>query len=222
MNQLFDSIVNDPAVGAIGLALAGAATGLWLAAAWWTYIDVSRRTTMEVARLLAVAWILLSTPALLPLSLGIYLLARPHLTVAERRAQRLFEALEPALDSGSCPACGVPVTAGWQRCPACASWLAAACPTCGETLALGLEICPWCASDTSEAPTRLDFPAAAVADAAASSASGRRVGALARPAAAFAANRAASAQAGNRGARDLRRTRGADRVAGSSRLGIGS
>src|SRR5256885_317544 len=57
MNQVFDNLASDPTVGAIGLALAGAAAGLWLAAAWWAYTDMGRRTTLELVRLMAVAWI---------------------------------------------------------------------------------------------------------------------------------------------------------------------
>ena len=88
MTQILDNLSNDPTIGAIGLAIVGAAAGLWLAAAWWTYTDMARRTTFEVVRLGAVAWVLLSTPVLLPLALGTYLLVRPQQTVAERRAQR--------------------------------------------------------------------------------------------------------------------------------------
>src|SRR3954447_24819349 len=96
VNQFLADLASNPTVGAVGLAVAGALAGLWFAAAWWAFSDMSRRTTVEVGRLLAPAWILLSTPVLLPLSLGTYLLARPQRTVAERRAQRLFEALDPA------------------------------------------------------------------------------------------------------------------------------
>jgi hypothetical protein len=223
MNQLFDSVVTNPMVGAIGLALGGGAAGLWLAAAWWAYTDMSRRTTMELARLMAVAWVLLSTPALLPLALGIYLLARPQLTVAERRAQRLFQALEPALEDGRCPACARGVDPDWHRCPTCAAWLASSCRACGEWSALDLDICPWCARDKIDGPVidASDVPAA-IAREAGESMGGRRIGLLPQPAAAMAARRPDSSLPGNRGARDLRRTRSADGVAGSSRLGVGS
>jgi len=223
MNQLFTSVLSNPLVDTTGFALGGAAVGLWLAAAWWTYTDMSRRTTMELARLTAVAWVLLSTPALLPLALGAYLLARPQLTVAERRAQRLFEALEPSLEDGRCPACGTGVDPDWHRCPACAAWLASECRACGDWSALDVDTCPWCARDKVDGPEIdvNDVPAAIAADAAAST-SGRRIGLPARPAAAAAARRATPGAPGNRGARDLRRTRGADRAAGSGRVAVGS
>ncbi|HEY2915836.1 MAG TPA: zinc ribbon domain-containing protein [Candidatus Limnocylindrales bacterium] len=147
MNQLFDSIVNDPTVAAVGLALAAGAAGLWLAAAWWTYADMARRSTFEVARFAAVGWILLSTPLLLPLSLATYLLARPQRTSAERKAERLFVALAPSLGDGHCLACGSAVDPEWRRCPACRSWLATGCEACGRFSAVDLDVCPWCAED---------------------------------------------------------------------------
>jgi hypothetical protein len=229
MNPLFDSVVSNPVVDTTGLALGGAAVGLWLAAAWWTYADMSRRTTMELARLTAVAWVLLSTPALLPLALGAYLLARPQLTVAERRAQQLFEALAPSSGDGRCPGCGTAADPDWHRCPTCAAWIASSCSTCGEWSALGLDICPWCARDKVDGPlmgaddvAAATAMPAAIADEDVDSGSGRRIGLLPGSAAAAAARRPATPLPGNRGARDLRRTLGADRVAGSSRVGAGS
>jgi len=230
MNQVLDSLVNDPTVGAIGFALAGTAIGLWLAAAWWTYTDMSRRTTSELARFTAVGWVLLSSPALLPLSLPTYLLARPQATVAEKRAQRLFQAMEPSMDEGRCLTCDSIVDADWRRCPACTTWLASACADCGEWSALDLGSCPWCAGDKARGVTTVDAgqPAGAVASTASESLdvdpevgrSGRRMGVLPRPIASPAGRRPAE-PAGQRGARDLRRTRGAGRVAGSGRVRVG-
>ncbi|HEY6013909.1 MAG TPA: hypothetical protein VIU37_07875 [Candidatus Limnocylindrales bacterium] len=231
MNQVLDSLVNDPTVGAIGLALAGTAVGLWLAAAWWTYTDMARRSSSELARLTAVGWILLSSPALLLLSLPTYLLARPQATVAERRAQRLFQAIEPSMTEGRCPTCASTVDADWRRCPACAAWLASACADCGEWSALDLESCPWCAGDKARGVATVDAerPAAIAASASlgtaagaepAISRSGRRMGVPARPVAAPAGRR--PNLAGQRGARDLRRTYGAERAAGSGRMRVGS
>lgn len=230
MNQVLDTLVNDPTVGAIGLALAGTAIGLWLAAAWWTYTDMGRRSTSELARLTAVGWVLLSSPALLPLSLPTYLLARPQATVAERRAQRLFQAMEPSMMDGRCPTCEGIVDAEWRRCPTCTTWLASACADCGEWSAIDLESCPWCAADKAAGRTTVEAPepdavAAAVLvtpDAEpAMRRSGRRVGVAPRPVASPAGRRPQDGP-GQRRARDLRRTRGADRIAGSGRLGVGS
>lgn len=268
MNQLFDSVANDPTVATVGLALAVAAGGLWLAAAWWTYLDMARRSTFELARFVAVGWILVSTPVLLPLSLAAYLLARPQRTVGEQRAERLFAALAPSLADGHCLACGAAVDPEWRRCPACAAWLASACQACGRYAAVDLDTCPWCAADKTPAVPALDerpapglAAAAAAAPAPAGGASGIagapvaatagsfetagiHAGAAAsaapaaaalfvpdddssspwvstpawgdaRPAAAFSLHRIGTLRSGNRGARDPRRVRDADGVAGS-------
>ena len=222
MDQLLDTLATDPTVAAIGLALGGTAIGLWFAAAWWTYTDMARRSTSELARLTAVGWVLLSSPALLPLSLPAYLLARPQATVAERRAQRLFQAIEPSFDAGRCATCAAAVDEEWRRCPACAAWLASACADCGEWSAIDLDSCPWCAADKARAttiepgPEPLAYPVVGPAV----SRSGRRMGAVARRVASPAGRRLE--HAGQRGARDLRRTHGADLVAGSGRRGVGS
>src|SRR4051812_44956930 len=244
VNQFLADLAADPAVGAVGLAVAGALVGLWLAAAWWAFSDMSRRTTIELARLLAPAWILMSTPFLPPLSLGSYLLARPQRTVAERRAERLFEALDPAYDGAGCEGCGAAVDPAWHRCPSCATWLATTCRSCGEWSAVELDLCPFCAHEKAARPARRGVVAAMAATAQSAVESGN-----ARPADGPAdrglpaqgdlvpALSLASAQetsgtssgpdarrrsARNRGARELRRAGGTDRYAGSGPMGIGS
>jgi RNA polymerase subunit RPABC4/transcription elongation factor Spt4 len=109
---------------------------------------MARRTRSDLARYGATAWILLSTPALLLISLPVYLLARPQATVAQRRSRDLVVALSPELFGAvRCEACGqIVVDEDWRRCPACASWLQVACVDCGRWSATNLELCPWCAT----------------------------------------------------------------------------
>ena len=129
-------------------------TGLWLAAAWWAYVDMSRRSESELARLGAVAWLLLSTPALLPLSLPVYLFARPQATAAERRSVRMVAALANEVLDERCQQCGELSDSEWRRCPTCAAWLQAACLDCGRWSGVELMTCPWCA--TERLPLGLD------------------------------------------------------------------
>ncbi|HXI45014.1 MAG TPA: hypothetical protein VNH13_01805 [Candidatus Acidoferrales bacterium] len=143
----FDTTALDPILSMAAVGIVGVIATTWLAAAWWTYADMSRRTTIELARLLAPAWILLSTPVLLPLSLGAYLLARPHRTVADRRAEQLFEAMTGGDELERCPWCAGRIDAAWRRCPACATWLAAQCQHCGGWSSTLFEICPLCAAE---------------------------------------------------------------------------
>lgn len=160
MSQILGTVLADPTVGAIGLAIGGALAGIWLAATWWTYADMSRRTHSDLARLSAATWVLLSTPVLLPLSLGSYLLARPQLTLAERRAVRLFGALAPTLNEELCPSCQDSIDAGWSRCPGCAFWLKTECQACGEWSTSDVDVCPFCARDKIREVALTDQPEA--------------------------------------------------------------
>lgn len=139
------SLVDPSILTAVASAIGAAGVGLWLAAAWWTYADMARRTGSEIGRFTAAGWILLSTPILLPLSLPVYLLARPQATLAERREREMVASLSPTWLAG-CEGCGREVDEAWRRCPACATWLQIACGHCGRWAATDLEICPWCAS----------------------------------------------------------------------------
>jgi hypothetical protein len=148
MTDLFANLVDETFVSTVLTVVGIGAVALWLAAAWWTYTDMTRRTESELARLAAAGWIVLSTPAMLPLSLPIYALARPQATVAQRRSTDLVLALRPELVLGpACPGCGFGIEDGWRRCPGCATWLEAECSACGRWSSVELEICPWCAAD---------------------------------------------------------------------------
>jgi len=148
MQDAVNQILGSPTVTAVLSVLGVGAVALWLAAAWWTYQDMSRRTDSEPAALGAVAWMLLSTPALLPLSLPIYLLARPQRTAAQGRSLQLVLAMQDSLmDVSQCPGCGAVGDPDWRRCPTCATWLEAECEACGRWSSVRLDICPWCASE---------------------------------------------------------------------------
>jgi hypothetical protein len=155
MTDIVSKAFDNPIFPAIGLALAATAGALWLAGAWWAYRDATWRTGSRFLGLLAAAWIVVSSPLFLPLSLGVYAFARPQHTAAEGRSRRLAEALVEMLgaeNGGSCPTCAAPIEAEWLRCPACSMWLAAPCANCGGWSDPSLEVCPWCGSGDRDAP----------------------------------------------------------------------
>lgn len=158
MNDLLAGIAANPIVNGVILGVAVGGSALWLLGAWWAYADMSRRSESEVARLLAAAWILVSTPIFLPVSLLVYALVRPHSATAERRARELVIALALARVGERC-GCGAAVDPGWRRCPVCTSWLAVECGHCGEWSAPAFEICPACAFERHEpAPEQAETP----------------------------------------------------------------
>ena len=146
MQDAVSQLLSSPEVAATLRLLLVGLVALWVAAAWWTYQDMQRRSDSELAALGAVGWILVSTPLLLGLALPIYLLARPQLTVAQAHSSNLALALETQLlDGAECPGCGSICDDEWRRCPTCTAWLAVECAACGRWSSTRLEICPWCA-----------------------------------------------------------------------------
>lgn len=153
MKDVIDELLANPMLQTIGTALLLAVVALWLAAAWWAYQDASRRLESSLAGFGAAAWIILSTPLLLPLSLAIYATARPQATASDGRTQRLMARLnEIASDRPTCPGCAAAVDPDWLRCPSCSTWFALECESCGEWSAAALELCPYCGADRDSLP----------------------------------------------------------------------
>lgn len=158
MNDVLGEILNNPIVHMAGVAILLAVVAMWLAAAWWAYQDASRRTESSLLGFAAAAWVVISTPLLLPLSLAIYSTARPQVTRSDDRAQLLMARLtEISADRPTCPTCASVVDPDWLRCPFCATWFAVECESCGEWSAAGLDLCPYCGADRDDLP---DMPAA--------------------------------------------------------------
>jgi hypothetical protein len=147
--------IGDAATGVLsspiftGLLMATGVTlaVLWLAGTWWAYLDISRRTSSELARFGAMGLVIVSTPLLLPFSLVVYRLVRPQTTIAERRAVELATGLGPAFAGRErCAVCRDVVDPEWRRCPSCATWLASSCESCGQWSEIAFDLCPWCAA----------------------------------------------------------------------------
>jgi RNA polymerase subunit RPABC4/transcription elongation factor Spt4 len=166
VNDVLDQILADPMVTTIGAAIGAAFIALWLAAAWWAYADATHRTGSVPTALLVAAWIIVSTPLLLPLSLPIYALVRPHESASERRTRRLAAELAGVLDEAAvrgCFSCGYDVDPAWHRCPSCTTWLARPCASCGSWSDRTLDVCPYCGGEERTEPAIETLaPAAAV------------------------------------------------------------
>ena len=152
MDDLISQVLADPAVTAVGTAVAVAAVALWIAAAWWAYTDATRRTERHLAGYIAAGWVILSTPLLLPLSLGVYAFARPSVPAGDRRVKTLMQELSATAAESRCPACWSETEVAWLRCPTCANWLAAPCAACSRWSDVSLELCPWCGDEARDLP----------------------------------------------------------------------
>jgi len=163
MTDILNQVLDNPIFPAIGLAVAATVGALWVAAAWWAYRDASWRTGSSILGMAAAGWIVLSSPLLVPLSLGVYVLARPQHTAAQGRSRRLVQELVAQLDAdpGTCPGCDARIDPDWLRCPACSTWLAQPCGHCGGWSARDLAVCPWCGSEERDAPAVEERKAAA-------------------------------------------------------------
>lgn len=140
-------VLSSPIVTGLLMAIGVIIAVVWLAGTWWAYLDISRRTSSDLARFGAMTLVLVSTPLLLPLSLMVYTLVRPQTTIAERRAVQLASDLGPAFAGRErCPACHDAVDPEWRRCPSCATWLASSCDSCGQWSEMAFDVCPWCAA----------------------------------------------------------------------------
>ena len=140
-------VLGSPIVTGLLMGIGVTFVVVWLAGTWWAYLDISRRTTSDLARFGAMGLVIVSTPVLLPLSLVVYTLVRPHTTIAERRALELARGLGPAFAGRErCPACHDALAPEWRRCPSCATWLASSCESCGQWSEVAFDICPWCAA----------------------------------------------------------------------------
>lgn len=153
MADILAQVLANPIVSSTLVALGVGGLALWLAAAWWAYGDASHRNESTVTALAAAGWILISTPLMLPLALGIYRYVRPEISAADARAERLAIALAEASVGPRCPTCTASIQAAWRRCPSCATWLAAPCAACGAWSDPTFDICPRCAAEARSEPS---------------------------------------------------------------------
>jgi hypothetical protein len=149
---ILGQVLANPFVTTSLAVIGGATVAAWLLAVMWAFRQVADRTDNVLARYLAAAWVLLSTPLLLPLSVAVVTLVRPHEVAGERRIARLLETVRARLDlAPACGACGRAMDERWVRCPDCAAWTGRQCERCERWAPPDAGICPWCAWTPGEA-----------------------------------------------------------------------
>lgn len=157
---IVDDIAGMPLVRLAGLAVAGYASLVWLAAAWWTMQDLRRRHGDPALPYLAAGLVVLASPLLFPLALVIYHIVRPARTLAESRRLALEVRLDELEVEGDAPpqcrGCAAPIEADWLRCPACRSRLGYACAGCGRAMGADWDVCAWCGAEVGDRPRVAD------------------------------------------------------------------
>lgn len=164
----------EPVVAVIAAVLIAYASVLWLGVIVWTYRDIRARTRDGASQALAVLLVVLfNIPGLF-----LYLILRPHETLAEAYERRLeAEAIrqELAEQRRACPTCQRAVKEEFLYCPACCTQLQAPCERCGRALQLTWVACAYCGGPgpnamaaptaaTVAAPPSVPMPAAAPAN----------------------------------------------------------
>jgi hypothetical protein len=155
---------------------------VWLAAAYWAFRDMERRTTNLLLHYASAALVLLCTPFLFPAGLVIHAVMRPPATLAETEDEGLRRAvLEADAAGSSCPECGRTVDDRWIVCPTCARRLQRTCPSCARLVGLDWELCAYCAADFRAPPELADagpalVGASSIASVGADGGSDRRLG----------------------------------------------
>lgn len=128
----------------------------------WTYRDIRARSRDGLAHILAVLLVATLTVA----GLFIYLLLRPHTTLAEEFERSLAEEtmLKELEEQRACPHCNRRTQADFIVCPYCRHELRRACAQCGRLLNLNWRVCPYCgAENKARTPVTIAKPSAEVA-----------------------------------------------------------
>jgi hypothetical protein len=130
----------------------------WLASAYWTYKDATRR--IDDAWLVAMATLLGLVPYVGPL---IYMLFRPPEYLEDVRERELeIKAMEDRLSRRGlvCPVCRSDVDSSFLVCPICTTKLRQACVKCRAPLEALWQVCPYCETpiEATAAPSIVPRP----------------------------------------------------------------
>lgn len=141
---MFDSW--ESAVAAIGAVLGAYGVVLWIGIVVWAYRDIRDRTGDVWSQTVAVLLVALFSIA----GLVLYLLLRPHETLAEVYERRLeTDAIKQELaeQQRSCPTCRRRVQDEFLFCPQCRTSLREPCSACSRPLEADWALCPYCGAE---------------------------------------------------------------------------
>ncbi len=113
----------------------------------WTFRDIRSRTQDFLLQILATVLVVLFNIG----GLFVYLILRPHQTLAEIYERQLEEEslLAEMTERQTCSNCHARVESDFQVCPSCGQKLKRSCPKCERLLELRWTFCPYCASNVA-------------------------------------------------------------------------
>ena len=116
-----------------------------LSLVYWTFRDIRSRTQDFWSQIFATILVLVFNVG----GLFIYLIIRPHQTLAEIYERQLEEEslLAEMTERQTCTNCHARVESDFQVCPSCGQKLKRPCPKCERLLELRWTYCPYCASN---------------------------------------------------------------------------
>jgi RNA polymerase subunit RPABC4/transcription elongation factor Spt4 len=120
----------------------------------WTFRDIRSRSRDVLAHILsALLVVVLTIPGWL-----VYLLLRPHTTLAEEYDRNLAEEamLQDLEERRICPGCRRRVDTDFVVCPSCHRALRSRCTACGRLLNLNWDVCPYCSLPREKATDSKD------------------------------------------------------------------
>ncbi len=132
----------------VGLILAYVAT-LWLTLVIWTFRDIQSRSTDLFVQTISTLFVaLFNLPGLV-----LYLILRPHETLAEQYERSLEEEtlLQDLKQDLLCPSCQHTIQPDFQMCPRCRMRLKRRCLECDHVLDLEWTTCPYCTAPAAVA-----------------------------------------------------------------------
>ena len=129
-------------ISAVLFVLGAYLFALYLGLIVWTFRDIRARSRDVLAQILVTFLVaVLTVPGLL-----VYLLLRPHSTLAEEYERSLAEEaiLQDLEERRVCPGCRRGVEPDFVVCPYCHHQLHLRCVGCGRLLDPGWDVCPYC------------------------------------------------------------------------------
>src|SRR5579885_1849466 len=122
----------------------------WISLIIWTFRDIRSRTQDSLSQILAT----LLVAVFFVSSLFIYMILRPHQTLAEIYERQLEEEslLAEMTERQTCTNCHARIESDFQICPSCGQKLKQPCPKCERLLELRWTFCPYCATNIGGAP----------------------------------------------------------------------